>query len=66
MQLDWLAEQAYYFIKDAVHDHSHHDATSDQITPLYRFGRHPDEVGHNDEIAWRRRPCGVFLVKSSA
>ncbi|MCC6828266.1 MAG: hypothetical protein IT550_08570 [Novosphingobium sp.] len=53
-ELDQIAEQAYYFVKDAVHDHTHHDATSDQITPLYAFGRHDDEPGHSDELAWRR------------
>ena len=53
-ELDDIAEQAYYFVKDAVHDHTHHDATSDQITPLYAFGRHEDEPGHSDELAWRR------------
>lgn len=52
--LDRIAEQAYYFIKDVVHTHSHHDATSDQITPLYRFGQRADEPGHDDEVAWRR------------
>jgi len=52
--LDRVAEQAYYFIKDVVHTHSHHDQTSDQITPLYRFGRRTDEPGHDDEVAWRR------------
>lgn len=52
--LDWVAEQGYYFIKDMVHEHTHHDATSDQITPLYRFGRSSQEAGHDDEIAWRR------------
>lgn len=53
-QLDWVAQQAYYFVKDMVHDHTHHDETSDQITPLYRFGRHASEAGHDDEVAWRR------------
>lgn len=52
--LDWVAEQGYYFIKDVVHDHTHHDETSDQITPLYRFGKKLNEPGHDDEIAWRR------------
>ncbi|WP_429278042.1 hypothetical protein [Novosphingobium gossypii] len=53
-QLDWLAAQAYYFIKDVVHDHTHHDATSDQITPLFRFDSSRKERDHSDEIAWRR------------
>jgi hypothetical protein len=52
--LDWVAEQGYYFIKDIVHEHTHHDAASDQITPLYPFGRGSAEEGHDDEIAWRR------------
>lgn len=53
-QIDWIAQQAYYFIKDVVHDHTHHDETSDQITPLYPFGRISAEPGHSDEVAWRR------------
>jgi hypothetical protein len=52
--LDHVAAQAYYFVKDIVHVHAHHDATSDQITPLYPFGRHGHEPGHSDEVAWRR------------
>lgn len=50
---DQLAEQAYYFIKDMVHDHTHHDPTSDQITPLTFFDP-LDEPGHENELKWRR------------
>ncbi|MCW3847869.1 hypothetical protein OF829_11515 [Sphingomonas sp. LB-2] len=35
-----LLRQAYYFVKDAVHHHVHHDGESDQIIPLVF---HPDE-----------------------
>jgi hypothetical protein len=49
-----VASQAYYFVKDIVHDHTHHDATSDQITPLHPFGRSLGEEDHDDEVAWRR------------
>jgi hypothetical protein len=50
-----VAEQAYYFIKDLVHDHEHHDPSSDQITPLTAIhtGKAPDPT-HEPEIAWRR------------
>jgi hypothetical protein len=51
---DRLAEQAYYFIKDMVHDHTHHDPTSDQITPLTLFDASKNEEGHDDEVKWRR------------
>lgn len=49
-----LAEQAYFFIKDVVHDHAHHDPTSDQITPLVRMRGVDAEPDHGDELAWRR------------
>lgn len=49
-----IAEQAYFFIKDAVHDHTHHDPSSDQITPLTRVRPDRREPGHGNEIAWRR------------
>ena len=53
-RLDRIAEQAYYFIKDVVHDHKHHDPTSDQITPLVRYRPAAVEPGHAHEAAWRR------------
>ncbi|KQN34769.1 hypothetical protein ASG37_15725 [Sphingomonas sp. Leaf407] len=40
-KLDQIAEQAYFFIKDIVHDHTHHEPSSDQITPLIRVDRSP-------------------------
>lgn len=49
-----IAEQAYFFVKDAVHDHTHHDPSSDQITPLTRVRPDRTEAGHGNEIAWRR------------
>lgn len=51
---DRIAEQAYYFLKDVVHHHTHHDPSSDQITPLVRFDPASSEPGHEDEVAWRR------------
>lgn len=51
---DSVAEQAYYFIKDVVHHHEHHDPSSDQITPLTYFDPHTNEPGHEDEVKWRR------------
>jgi hypothetical protein len=49
-----LAEQAYFFIKDMVHDHTHHDPSSDQITPLTDMGAHRADPTHIGEVAWRR------------
>ncbi len=54
VRLDRVAEQAYYFIKDVVHDHTHHDPSSDQITPLVRYRPGETEPGHAHEAAWRR------------
>ncbi len=48
-----IAEQAYFFLKDIVHDHTHHEPSSDQITPLVRTDIKDDEE-HSGEIAWRR------------
>lgn len=48
-----IAEQAYFFLKDIVHDHTHHEPSSDQITPLVRTDI-KDEEDHSGEIAWRR------------
>jgi hypothetical protein len=46
-----IARQSYYFLKDMVHHHVHHDAKSDQITPLTETGcLSPDE----GEEHWRR------------
>jgi len=47
-----FAEQAYFFIKDVVHDHTHHDPSSDQITPLVPISS--DDASHLGEVAWRR------------
>jgi hypothetical protein len=49
-----LAEQVYFFIKDIVHDHTHHDPSSDQITPLVQITPAPLDPGHSGDIAWRR------------
>jgi hypothetical protein len=37
-----LVNQLYYFLKDAVHAHYHHDNSSDGITELGRVGSLPD------------------------
>jgi hypothetical protein len=47
----WIARQSYFFAKDMVHHHVHHDAKSDQITPLVEVGELPHEDG---EEHWRR------------
>jgi hypothetical protein len=46
-----VTRQSYFFIKDMVHHHVHHDAKSDQITPLTEIGA----LGADDgEEHWRR------------
>jgi hypothetical protein len=50
-----VAKQAYFFIKDMVHHHVHHDPTDDQITPLVRFDTSGPESRKLDEEDWRRR-----------
>lgn len=49
-----IAEQAYFFIKDVVHDHTHHDPSSDQITPLTEIDPAGADPNHVGEVAWRR------------
>lgn len=50
-----VAEQAYYFIKDLVHDHEHHDPSSDQITPLTAIrADQAEDPTHERETGWRR------------
>ncbi|GAA0667116.1 hypothetical protein [Sphingomonas insulae] len=49
-----FAEQAYFFIKDVVHDHTHHDPSSDQITPLVQINSDKADASHLGEVAWRR------------
>lgn len=46
-----IARQSYFFIKDMVHHHVHHDSKSDQITPLTEIGTVDAERG---EELWRR------------
>jgi hypothetical protein len=46
-----LAKQAYFFVKDMVHQHVHHDPSSDQMTPLTAA---PESQPGALEDAWRR------------
>jgi hypothetical protein len=51
---DHLAPQAYYFIKDLLHAHYHHDPHSDQILPLTRLNTGGTLAAvTDDEVAWR-------------
>ncbi|WP_097062440.1 hypothetical protein [Sphingomonas guangdongensis] len=50
-QLEVLARQSYFFLKDMVHHHVHHDAKSDQITPLVPLSSRPLD---DREEHWRR------------
>jgi hypothetical protein len=46
-----ISRQAYFFVKDMVHHHIHHDPKSDQITPLTEIG---DAAPGAAEELWRR------------
>lgn len=46
-----VSRQCYFFIKDMVHHHVHHDDKSDQITPLTEIGTVDPDLG---EELWRR------------
>lgn len=46
-----VSRQSYFFIKDMVHHHVHHDSKSDQITPLTEIGAVDADAG---EELWRR------------
>ena len=51
---DYVARQAYFFIKDMTHRHFHHHPAEDQITPLVRFDGKDCTSRRESEIAWRR------------
>lgn len=58
-QLSWEAlkvhsRQAYFFVKDMVHHHVHHEPSSDQITPLVPVSTaSPAKLASGDQH-WRR------------
>lgn len=52
-----ILRQAYYFVKDATHCHTHHDDASDQLTPLVL--KYSDELENGyelsqSELQWQR------------
>jgi len=49
-----MARQAYFFMKDMVHHHTHHDASSDQITPLVQVNAADPTRRSAGERKWRR------------
>lgn len=52
-----ILRQAYFFVKDAAHFHSHHDGGSDQLTPLVlkQGERDNPETGLScSELQWQR------------
>jgi hypothetical protein len=51
---DYIARQAYFFIKDMTHRHFHHHPVEDQITPLTSFDTSDAASCRNAEIGWRR------------
>ena len=42
----WVADQCYFFLRDATHAHQHHESTSDTILIL--------QDRRNDDIQWRK------------
>ncbi len=49
-----LPSQTYFFIKDVLHRHYHHDAHSDQLLPLTRLPQAVDSDAHAaNEHRWR-------------
>lgn len=48
------ARQAYFFVKDMVHHHTHHEPSSDQITPLTPVGTQTAARRQSGEENWRR------------
>lgn len=42
----WIADQAYFFLRDISHKHQHHDDAVDTILILQKAG--------DDDVAWRR------------
>ena len=52
---DAVAEQAYFFVKEAAHLHYHHPSEDDQLLPLVRLERaDSDDIHHANELKWRR------------
>lgn len=50
-----LPAQVYYFIKESVHQHYHHEPHSDQLLPLVRLKDPENEDLHvENELSWRR------------
>jgi hypothetical protein len=49
-----IARQAYFFLKDMVHHHTHHDSSSDQITPLVQVNAREPDRRLSGERKWRR------------
>lgn len=49
-----IARQAYFFLKDMVHHHTHHDSSSDQITPLVQVNAREADRRSSGERKWRR------------
>lgn len=51
---EYLPSQTYFFIKDVLHRHYHHDAHSDQLLPLTKLPKAKDETSHRaNEHRWR-------------
>jgi hypothetical protein len=46
----WVADQAYFFLRDLSHVHQHHDSATDTILILQETGE--DDVGWRDKILY--------------
>ncbi|MEL6877671.1 MAG: hypothetical protein AAGL68_06185 [Pseudomonadota bacterium] len=62
-------KQVYYFLKDTLHTHYHHEPDSDQLLPLTQMKELPDndeDREKENEVAWRRETLwGLARVISS-
>lgn len=59
--LEKVAKQAYYFLKDIAHTHYHHEPDSDQLIECARLSRPTQLADHaSNEIAWKREVLWGF------
>jgi hypothetical protein len=49
-----IPPQVYFFLKDLLHAHYHHDQHSDQLLPLTRLATATDDIAiKRNEVSWR-------------
>lgn len=60
-EMESIAKQAYYFLKDIAHAHYHHEPDSDQLIELVRLTTSSNQSEHErNEIAWKREVLWGF------